>query len=351
MADIDLNLGGAAQPPQPAPAAAASRRAAVRASEPDADFTGSPTHFSDFVAGDTPHDAAALVLISGISGSGKSVALNALEDAGYFCVDNLPPELLPDFVRLEHTQGTPYVAVAADVRSAHSVSKLLPQLDMLRDRGTPVLSIFLEARTATLVRRYSETRRRHPLSAPVGVDNSRARLVDAIERERDLLLSLREISTVIDTSDLRPAQLRAWVRQLAGASHAGLTLVFESFAFRHGVPRDADIVYDLRVLPNPHYERELRALTGRDPGVIDFLNGQPEVAEMLGQIEAFLLRWLPGYEQDQRAYLTVAVGCTGGQHRSVYCAEQLARRFASRVPTLVRHRELEARDMARAEQG
>jgi UPF0042 nucleotide-binding protein len=286
------------------------------------------------------------VLVSGISGSGKSVALNALEDAGYFCVDNLPPDLLPEFVRLERANGTPRVAVAADVRSASSLPKLLPLIHELRRDGTQVLSIFLDARTATLVRRFSETRRRHPLSAVSDVTSGRSRLVEAIERERGMLAELREASTVIDTSDLRPVQLRAWIRQLAGAAQTALTLVFESFAFRHGVPRDADIVYDLRVLPNPHYERELRALTGRDPGVIDFLNKQPEAQEMLGQIEAFLTRWLPAYEQDQRSYLTVAVGCTGGQHRSVYAAEQLAERFRSHLPVLVRHRELEARDSA-----
>jgi UPF0042 nucleotide-binding protein len=279
------------------------------------------------------------------------VALNALEDAGYFCVDNLPPDLLLDFVRLERAQKTPYVAVAADVRSASALPKLLPLIDTLRQDGTPVLSIFLDSRTATLVRRFSETRRRHPLSTLHDHGTHRARLVDAIELERAMLAELRESSTVIDTSDLRPVQLRAWIRQLAGAAQSGLTLVFESFAFRHGVPRDADIVYDLRVLPNPHYVRELRALTGRDAGVIDFLGRQPEVTDMLEQIEGFLTRWLPSYEQDQRSYLTVAVGCTGGQHRSVYCAEQLARRFSMRVPTLVRHRELEAREVAAAEHG
>jgi UPF0042 nucleotide-binding protein len=158
---------------------------------------------------------------------------------------------------------------------------------------------------------------------------------------------LRDVSTVIDTSDLRPAQLRSWILQLVGASHAALTVVFESFAFKHGVPRDADLVFDLRVLPNPHYVRELRALTGRDAGVQEFLQGQPEVGEMLAQIESFLDRWLPSYELDQRSYLTVALGCTGGQHRSVYCAEQLAKRYKERVPTLIRHREIEAKESGR----
>jgi len=289
-----------------------------------------------------------LVLISGISGSGKSVALNALEDAGYYCVDNLPPELLRDFIRLEREFGAPKVAVAADVRSASSLPKLLPLIAELRAEGTSVLPIFLDSRTETLVRRFSETRRRHPLSTPHDDTpntgpQSRSSLVDAIEREREMLVGLRNVSTVIDTSDLRPAQMRSWIRQLVGVAEAQLTVVFESFAFKHGVPRDADLVYDLRVLPNPHYVRELRPLNGRDAPVAAFLAEQPEVAEMLGQIEGFLDRWLSAYQQDQRSYLTVAVGCTGGQHRSVYCAEQLAARFRSRVPTLVRHRELEAR--------
>jgi RNase adapter protein RapZ len=288
-----------------------------------------------------------VVLISGISGSGKSVALNALEDAGYFCVDNLPPELLHDFIRLERKFPSRRLAIAADVRTASSLPKLLPVIDALRREGTPVLPIFLDSRTETLVRRFSETRRRHPLSAEDD-DNglSRTALGEAIEREREMLSLLREISTVIDTSDLRPTQLRSWVRQLVGAAHSSLTLVFESFAFKHGVPRDADLVFDLRVLPNPHYVRELRALNGRDAGVIDFLRAQPEVAEMLAQIEGFLARWLPAYEQDQRSYLTVAIGCTGGQHRSVYSAEQLAARFRERIPTLIRHREIEAREAA-----
>ena len=288
-----------------------------------------------------------VVLISGISGSGKSVALNALEDAGYFCVDNLPPELLHDFIRLERKFPSRRLAIAADVRTASSLPKLLPVIDALRREGTPVLPIFLDSRTETLVRRFSETRRRHPLSAEDDDQgHSRTALGEAIEREREMLSLLREISTVIDTSDLRPTQLRSWVRQLVGAAHSSLTLVFESFAFKHGVPRDADLVFDLRVLPNPHYVRELRALNGRDAGVIDFLRAQPEVAEMLAQIEGFLARWLPAYEQDQRSYLTVAIGCTGGQHRSVYSAEQLAARFRERIPTLIRHREIEAREAA-----
>ena len=276
-----------------------------------------------------------IVLVTGISGSGKSVALHALEDAGFFCVDNLPPELLREFLRLETQRRDRRIAIAVDVRSAGSLPHLLPLLAQLRGEGIAVQAIFLDATTAALVRRFSETRRAHPLA-------DRGALVEAIELERQLLAELRELSTVIDTSQLRPTQLRAWMRELVGAADSRLTLVFESFAYRHGVPLDADYVFDIRVLPNPHYVRELRPLTGRDDAVGAYLEKQPEVVDMLTQIEAFLRRWLPAFEADQRSYLTVAIGCTGGQHRSVWFAEQLARSFATAAPALVRHRELDA---------
>ena len=296
-----------------------------------------------------------VVLVTGISGSGKSVALHALEDAGFFCVDNLPPELLRGFLQLEHARLDRSVAIAVDVRSAGSLPHLLPLLQQLRDEGVAIQVVFLDASTDALVRRFSETRRPHPLSAEpppdepsrrredLATDHRRA-LVDAIELERELLAELREVATVIDTSQLRPAQLRIWMRDLVCAGSNRLTLVFESFAFKHGVPLDADYVFDVRVLPNPHYVRELQPLTGRDAPVAEYLRAQPEVGEMLGQIEAFIARWLPAFELDQRSYLTVAIGCTGGQHRSVYFAETLADRFAPHAATLVRHRELDARD-------
>lgn len=293
------------------------------------------------------HDALReVVLVTGISGSGKSVALHALEDAGFFCVDNLPPELLRDFLRLESKRQDRRVAIAVDVRSAGSLPHLLPLLNELRSEGIAIRSVFLDASTDALVRRFSETRRPHPLSREAALssaDGHRA-LVDAIELERTLLSGLREVSAVVDTSQLRPAQLRIWIRDLVHAAPNRLTLVFESFAFKHGVPLDADYVFDVRVLPNPHYIRELRPLTGRDAGVASYLTQQPEVVEMLGQIETFLARWLPAFENDQRSYLTVAIGCTGGQHRSVYFAQTLALRFKPRAITLVRHRELDARD-------
>ncbi len=286
-----------------------------------------------------------VVLVTGISGSGKSVALHALEDAGFFCVDNLPPELLRDFLQLEHGRLDRRLAIAVDVRSAGSLPYLQPLVQQLRAEGVAIQVVFLDASTDALVRRFSETRRPHPLSAETPGDEAgnRRALVDAIEIERELLASLREIATVIDTSQLRTAQLRIWVREMVGAGSNRLTLVFESFAFKHGVPLDADYVFDVRVLPNPHYIAELKPLTGRDAPVADYLRAQPEVGEMLGQIEAFVARWLPAFERDQRSYLTVAIGCTGGQHRSVYFAQELAGRFRSRSPTLIRHRELDAR--------
>ena len=294
-----------------------------------------------------------VVLVTGISGSGKSVALHALEDAGFYCVDNLPPELLREFLRLEHERSERRVAIAVDVRSAGSLPHLLPLLEQLRGEGVAIISVFLDATTDALVRRFSETRRPHPLSddkpvparrqADSSLDGRRA-LIDAIGVERELLSELREVSTVIDTSQLRPAQLRTWMRDLVKADAHRLTLVFESFAFKHGVPLDADFVFDVRVLPNPYYIRELRPQTGRDAPVAEYLQAQPEAVEMLMQIETFLARWLPAFEADQRSYLTVAIGCTGGQHRSVYFAETLAKRFGARSGTLVRHRELDARD-------
>ncbi|MDT9000217.1 RNase adapter RapZ [Paucibacter sp. APW11] len=294
-----------------------------------------------------------VVLVTGVSGGGKSIAMHALEDAGFFCVDNLPPELLPEFLALEKQRGQRRVAIAVDVRSAGSLPHLLPLIKQMRADGVALRSIFLDANTETLMRRFSETRRPHPLrqhpATPVGEnasssgeDEHRA-LLDAIHLERELLAALRVESTVIDTSQLRPAQLRAWVRDLVVVSGESLTLVFESFAFKHGVPSDADFVFDVRVLPNPYYDRELRPQTGRDEPVAKFLEAQPEVRLMLSQISAFIAQWLPNFSADQRSYLTVAIGCTGGQHRSVYLVETLSKQFAYHGQVLKRHRELDAK--------
>lgn len=283
-----------------------------------------------------------IVLITGMSGSGKSVALHALEDAGYYCVDNLPPELLLSFVELEQRHRARKVAIAMDVRSATSLPLVPQQLAKLRDHDIAVRSLFLDATTETLVRRYSETRRRHPLSRNDDADAQRA-LVDAIELERELLGNLRDHAHVIDTSIIRPSQLQAYVKSVVSAPSAQLTLVFESFAFKRGIPVDADYVFDVRMLPNPHYEASLRDLTGRDDPVSAYLGGFEEVLRMERQIRDFLHCWLDSLARDHRSYVTVAIGCTGGQHRSVYLVEQLVNHFTSTWVTLKRHRELDAR--------
>lgn len=287
-----------------------------------------------------------LVLLTGMSGSGKSVALNVLEDIGYYCVDNLPPELLTSLLALERTEQTHRLAIAMDVRSASSLP-LVPQLLLsLKASGIQVSSIFLDATTDTLIRRFSETRRRHPLSQAVQQHaqlDQRHALAEAIELERELLGELRAQAHVIDSSIIRPTQLQSYIKTLIAAPNQQLTLVFESFAFKRGIPRDADYVFDVRMLPNPHYEPALRELSGCDASVIEFLQQEPAVARMLTQIQDFLDSWLDALAQNHRSYVTVAIGCTGGQHRSVYLVEQLAARFADKWSTLKRHREMDAR--------
>jgi RNase adapter protein RapZ len=282
-----------------------------------------------------------IILITGMSGSGKSVALRALEDAGYYCVDNLPPELLISFVQLEEQQKETRLAIAIDVRSAASLHLMPEQLTALRDMGMTVKSIFLDATSDTLLRRYSETRRKHPLSGESKPQSEKI-LIETIQFERDLLSNLRERAHVIDTSLLRSAQLQTYVKSMVSAPTAQLTLVFESFAFKRGIPTDADYVFDVRMLPNPHYESALKPLTGRDAPVQDYLRQSAEVERMQKQIQDFLQQWIPVIEKDHRSYVTVAIGCTGGQHRSVFLVEQLAEAFKARWLTLKRHRELDA---------
>ncbi|MBK6632748.1 MAG: RNase adapter RapZ [Betaproteobacteria bacterium] len=286
-----------------------------------------------------------LILISGLSGSGKSIALRALEDAGYYCVDNLPATLLPLLVRQQREEGCERMAVAIDVRAGASIAALPQVLRDLRVIGTGDTKgtggtentepcfLFLEARDETLIARFSETRRSHPLS------NLDTTLAEAIVREREMLENIAGLGNRIDTSSLHPNALRAWILDFArlGVSQ-GLTLLFESFGFKHGIPLDADLVFDVRCLPNPHYDPLLRPLTGRDAEVVRFLEGQEPVRKMAQDIRRFLADWLPAYVRDNRSYLTVALGCTGGQHRSVYLAEWLAREFNDQARVLVRHR-------------
>jgi UPF0042 nucleotide-binding protein len=282
-----------------------------------------------------------LVVITGMSGSGKSVALHALEDLGYYCVDNLPPELLSPFVTLKADMGTERLAIAIDVRSTQSLAQLPLLLHSIRDSGIALNMIFLDASDQALVQRFSETRRRHPLSR---TDDTQAQqgLLQTIARERGLLSDLRARSHIIDTSQLRAAQLLDYVKALVSSPVAQLTLVFESFGFKRGIPLDADYVFDVRMLPNPHYESELQPLTGCDAPVIEFLERQPEVRRMREDIIAFLEEWLPALARNHRSYVTVAIGCTGGRHRSVYLVEQLAAHFNADWHALKRHRELDA---------
>jgi RNase adapter protein RapZ len=277
-----------------------------------------------------------LILISGLSGSGKSIALAVLEDAGFYPVDNLPAALLSNLVAHLRDAGYTRAAVAVDVRSGANLAVLPQEVASLRARGGIDLRfIFLDARDNTLIARFSETRRRHPLASE---DTT---LAEAIAREREALERIAELGHRMDTSDLSPNALRAWIKDFVelGAGE-GLTVLFESFGFKHGIPLDADLVFDVRCLPNPHYEQGLRPLTGRDGPVIGFLEAQPEVGRMLEDIRRFVAEWLPCYNRESRSYLTVALGCTGGRHRSVYFAEQLARHFSESVRVLVRHRAL-----------
>jgi UPF0042 nucleotide-binding protein len=276
-----------------------------------------------------------LVLISGLSGSGKSVALHLLEDAGYYCVDNLPVIMLTVLVRMLKEEGIKKVAVAIDARSGIGIELLPQKLRMLEEEGTQQNFLFLHADDETLLKRYSESRRRHPRAADGQT------LAEAIRAERELLEPISMLGHRIDTTGLKANALREWIRQfIDDESGHGLTLMFESFGFKHGIPLDADLVFDVRCLPNPHYDAELRPLTGKDQAVIDFLEDEPEVIRMRDDIARFIASWLPAYVRDNRNYLTVAIGCTGGQHRSVYFAEWLGRKFRDQARVLIRHRTL-----------
>ena len=286
-------------------------------------------------------------LITGISGSGKSVALRAFEDAGYDCVDNLPVSLLESLITTLEAEKSERVAVAIDARRGQYIADLPLILENLR-RTHEVRILFLNADTNTLVQRFSETRRRHPLSANKHQSQS-ATLIEAIDKERNLLEPLRSQAHSIDTSNLPAHALRSWIQDLLKDKPLGLTVVFESFGFKKGVPSEADLVFDVRCLPNPHYDKILRPLTGKDKAVQEFLEIIPEVISMESDITKFIEKWLPHYIADGRSYLTVAVGCTGGQHRSVYLVNRLCEHFQAQkglstlqINFLDRHRELDS---------
>jgi UPF0042 nucleotide-binding protein len=278
-----------------------------------------------------------LILVSGLSGSGKSIALHVLEDAGYYCVDNLPATLLLEVADFLAEAGHEKAAISVDARSA-ALAALPEHIEALKGRGVDCRVLYLEASTPTLLRRFSETRRKHPLA---GTDFS---LPEAIEHERSLLASVAPLGHRIDTSDLQTRVLQNWIRDLLGIGPGALTLLFESFAYRDGIPLDADWVLDARMLPNPHYDPKLRPFTGRDSQVIEFLGRDPSVERWLEDARGLLERWLPEIVRENRSSVSVAIGCTGGRHRSVYLAERLAQAFRGDWGVLVRHRGLTRED-------
>ncbi len=279
-------------------------------------------------------------IVSGLSGSGKTIALQALEDVGFYCIDNLPAALLPHFAGLlaeMRNNAIMNVAVGLDVRNRAFLADLPKSLDELGTRGIHCRIVFLEAEDSILVKRFKETRRKHPM-----VDH-RTPLIEAIRAEKEMLEPLSfDAALRIDTTRTTPHELRAQVRNFArGEETAGLTLLFESFGYKHGTPLDADYVFDVRCLPNPYWQAELRQHTGLDEPVVHFLEQHDDVRAMLDGIAGFLEKWLPHFEREDRTYLTIAVGCTGGQHRSVYLVQRLAEYFSNRgVKTQIRHREL-----------
>jgi len=275
-----------------------------------------------------------VVLISGLSGSGKSVALDVLEDSGFYCVDNLPFALVIPLLESLAGSGHEHVALSMDARGGTSVRQLPQTVAVLKQQGIDARLLFLEANDETLIKRFSETRRRHPLS------QGGLTVAESIARERELLGDIVESAHHIDTSQLSPNTLRTWIKSLVQADRSRLTLLFESFGFKQGIPLDADFVFDVRCLPNPYYEPALRDLTGLDAAVVAFLEADEATQNMYRDIHDFIATWLPAFVRENRSYLTVAIGCTGGQHRSVYFAERLGAAFRAGNQVMIRHRQV-----------
>lgn len=283
-----------------------------------------------------------LIIVTGLSGGGKSIAIRQLEDSGFYCIDNLPAEFLLPIAENLEKNGTRAAAVAIDARSHATFENAFTALEALSQRGIDVRILFLTASNEELLRRFSETRRRHPLSTLAEHQGRELTLNEAIAREREIMAPVTETAHVLDTTRLLPSQLRRWVQQFVKQPAAKLTLTFESFGYKRGLPYASDLVFDVRCLPNPYYSPELRPLTGLDAPVASYLAQEPLVSEMIDDIAAFIAKWLPHYRGQNRHYLTICIGCTGGQHRSVYVAEMLGCRFADQAGTIVRHRALSA---------
>ena len=260
-------------------------------------------------------------VITGTSGSGKSVAIRALEDAGYDCIDNLPLHLLENLIQGANPNNNSRLAIAIDGRQGTSIQQLPSIISKLKIEHD-ITVLFLDASTETLVNRFSETRRRHPLSSMTS-ENSGKSLIEAINLERELLLDLASIGHHIDTSNLSSNTLKAWVIDLLQVNSQGLTLLFESFGYKNGIPQDVDIMFDMRCIPNPYYDKLLRPLTGNDLPVIEYLRSQRLFSDLKIDIFKFLALWVPKYQVDGRSYLTIGIGCTGGQHRSIAMVNEL----------------------------
>jgi RNase adapter protein RapZ len=281
-----------------------------------------------------------LVIISGLSGSGKTTALHVLEDVGYNCIDNLPVSLLPALVAQTyiHKDEQLKFAIGIDVRNAWQDLRMFPQMIFtLKEANNKIQILFLDSAPSVLIQRFSETRRKHPLSDK---DTS---LEEAIQAERELLEPIRDTADqILDSSHMSLHELRDLVKQrVVGRQESTMAILFESFGFKHGVPVNADLVFDARCLPNPHWKADLRPLTGKDQPVIDFLQSEKAVGDMFEDIKHYLTRWLPRYQANNRSYITIAIGCTGGQHRSVYLSEALKHHFNQSFSDVqVRHRDI-----------
>ena len=275
-----------------------------------------------------------LILLSGLSGSGKSVALHALEDAGYFAVDNLPASLISALINTVKSISEK-VAISIDARTGETIAALPDAIRQLASDGIDCRVIFLEANDDALARRFSESRRPHPLSDKITVG-----VIACIKEERQMLADIAELGHRMDTSGVSPNTLRGWIRDWLQVDRNRITLTFQSFGFKHGIPMDADLVFDVRFLPNPFYEPLLRPLSGKDAPVKAFLQADLNVTHLIDDVASFLIRWLPSYMRENRAALTIAIGCTGGQHRSGYVVEELSQRLGSEQQVLIRHRDL-----------
>jgi len=276
-----------------------------------------------------------VIIISGLSGAGKSTALKVLEDSGYICIDNVPSSLIKQIIEINSTYKQSKIAISIDSRSYFDISSVSQTIDEIK-QTVQLKVIFLESRDDVIIKRFSETRRRHPLSR---ADNT---IIDCINQERELLSEISNLAQRIDTSDLTNATLKQYIRDIADGDTNKLNIIIQSFGFKYGTPTDSDYMFDVRCLPNPYYIAEIKEYNGTQAPIIEYLEKQPLVQEMIEDISGFISRWIPRFIDNHRSYLTIAIGCTGGHHRSVYITEYLRKNLSnSDYNIIVRHRELD----------